>query len=107
MAAVALTVVIVSLGAVYLRGWLRYSSIPEWRAGSFFLGLLATWIAVASPLASLDSQMLTAHMIQHLLLMSIAPPLIWLGEPLTAAGLTRSLFPERLDRIFGHPAFCW
>jgi putative membrane protein len=107
MAAGALTLVIVFAGAVYLRGWLQYSSIPEWRAGSFFLGLLATWIAVVSPLASLDSHMLTAHMIQHLLLMSIAPPLIWLGEPLTAAGLTRSPFPEGLGRLLGHPAFCW
>jgi putative membrane protein len=55
--------------------------------------------------------MLTAHMIQHLLLMTIAPPLIWLGEPLTAAGLIRSPFPEGLGsllgRILGHPAFCW
>jgi cytochrome c oxidase assembly factor CtaG len=111
MQAVALTVVIVFAGAVYLRGWLRYSSIPEWRAGSFFIGLLATWIAVVSPLASLDSHMLTAHMIQHLLLMSIAPPLIWLGEPLTAAGLIRSPFPGSVGRLFGgilgSPAFCW
>jgi putative membrane protein len=102
-----LTLFIVLAGAVYLRGWLRYSSIPEWRAGSFFLGLLATWIAVVSPVASLDSHMLTAHMIQHLLLMSIAPPLIWLGEPLTAAGLTRSPFPEPVGRLLGHPTFCW
>src|ERR1700683_5638926 len=99
MAAAALTLVIVFAGAVYLRGWLQYSSIPEWRAGGFFLGLLATWIAVASPLASLDSHMLTAHMIQHLLFMSIAPPLIWVGEPLTAAGLTQSPFPERVGRL--------
>jgi putative membrane protein len=107
MPAVALTVVIAFAGAVYLRGWLRYSSIPEWRAGSFFLGLVATWIAVVSPVASLDSHMLTAHMIQHLLLMSIAPPLIWLGEPLIAAGLTRSPFPERVGGFLGHPTFCW
>jgi putative membrane protein len=107
MAAVTLTVVIVFAGAVYLRGWLQYSSISEWRACSFFLGLIATWIAVASPLASMDSHMLTAHMVQHLLLMSIAPPLIWLGEPLIAAGLTRSPFPERLGRLLEHPVFCW
>jgi putative membrane protein len=107
MAAFTLTLVIVFAGAVYLRGWLQYSSIPQWRACSFFIGLIATWIAIASPLASLDSHMLTAHMIQHLLLMSIAPPLIWLGEPLTAAGLPRSPFPEPLGRLLGHPVFCW
>jgi putative membrane protein len=111
MAAVSLTVVIIFAGAVYLRGWLHCRWIPVWRVCSFLLGLLATWIAVVSPVASLDSHMLTAHMIQHLLLMSIAPPLIWLGEPLITAGLTRSRFPERLGRllgrIFGHPVFCW
>src|SRR5215472_1191018 len=85
MAAVALTLVLLFAGAVYLRGWLDRRSIPVWRACSFLLGLLATWVAVVSPVASSDSRMLTAHMIQHLLLMTIAPPLIWLGEPLIAA----------------------
>lgn len=110
MAAVALTLVIVFAGAVYLRGWLRrrsIRSIPVWRACSFFLGLFATWIAVVSPVASLDSHMLTAHMIQHLLLMTVAPPLIWLGEPLIALRLTRWTFPKRLGGLLGHPAFCW
>jgi cytochrome c oxidase assembly factor CtaG len=51
--------------------------------------------------------MLTAHMIQHLLLMTIAPPLIWLGEPLITVRLERWPFPKRLGRLLGHPAFCW
>ena len=107
MAAITLTLVSVLAGAVYLRGWLHRSSIPAWRAGSFFVGLLAMWIAVVSPIASLDSHMLTAHMVQHLLLMTIAPPLIWLGDPLMVARPTRRLFPKRLGRMLGHPVFCW
>ena len=115
MAAVTLTLVTLLAGAVYLRGWLHRRSVPVWRACSFLVGLLATWLAVVSPLASLDSHMLTAHMVQHLLLMSIAPPLIWLGEPLITAGLRRWPFPKRLGRalgrilgrILGNPAFCW
>jgi cytochrome c oxidase assembly factor CtaG len=106
MAAATLTLVIVFVGGVYLRGWFHRRSIPVWRACSFFLGLLAAWVAVVSPVASLDSHMLTAHMIQHLLLMTIAPPLIWLGEPLITARPTR-WFPKRLARLLGHPAFCW
>ena len=43
------------------------------------LGLLAIGVAMASPVAALDHRMLTAHMVQHLLLMTIAPPLIMLG----------------------------
>ena len=107
MASDLLTIVIVFAGAIYLRGWLLRRSIPVWRVGSFFLGLLATWVAVASPVASLDGHMLTAHMIQHTLLMTIAPPLIWLGEPLITARPTGWAFPDCLARLLGHPAFCW
>jgi putative membrane protein len=107
MPAVTLTLIILLVGAVYLRGWLQRRSLPVWRASSFFLGLLATWVALVTPIASSDSRMLTAHMIQHLLLMTIAPPLIWLGEPLLAAWPARWPFPKRLSRLLGHPAFCW
>src|SRR5690349_18223803 len=107
MLSVTLTLVVLFAGAAYLRGWLHCRSIPVWRACSFSLGLLATWVAVVSPVASLDSHMLTAHMIQHLLLMTIAPPLIWLGEPLTAAWPARWPFPKPVGRLVGHPAFCW
>ena len=107
MAAVTLTLVLVLAGTVYLRGWLHQRPIPAWRVCSFFLGLLAIWIAVVSPVASLDSHMLTAHMIQHLLLMTIAPPLIWLGEPLMTGRPMRWPFPKRLISLIAHPAFCW
>jgi cytochrome c oxidase assembly factor CtaG len=107
MAAVILTFLIVLAGGVYLRGWLLRRSVPVWRVGSFFLGLVATWVAVVSPVASLDSHMLTAHMIQHLLLMTIAPPLIWLGEPLITVRPEPWPFPKRLGRLLGHPVFCW
>jgi putative membrane protein len=107
MAAVALTLVIVFAVFVYLRGWLHQRSIPVWRACCFFLGLIATWVAVVSPVASLDSHMLTAHMIQHLLLMTIAPPLIWLGEPVITAWPMRWALPNGLGKLLGHPVFCW
>jgi cytochrome c oxidase assembly factor CtaG len=95
------------VGTVFLRGWLLRRSIPAWRASSFFVGLLATWVAVVSPLAALDSHMLTAHMIQHTLLMTIAPPLIWLGEPLITMRPAPWPFPKRLGTLLGHPVFCW
>ena len=64
------------------------------RLASLLLGLLAIVVAVASPIAMLDHRMLTAHMIQHLLLMTIAPPLIFLAAP-----------PLRRARV--HPAIGW
>src|ERR1700719_1704191 len=69
---------------IYLRGWLRLrklnrESVAGWRAGIFLLGLFFIWLAMASRLGALDHEMLTAHMVQHLLLMTVAPPLILLG----------------------------
>ena len=80
----------------------------NWRAISLVLGLCCTWVAVGSPVASLDSHMLTAHMVQHLLLMTFAPPLIWLGAPVTSLlrlGQWRPM--RRIGRVLGDPVFCW
>jgi putative membrane protein len=110
---------------VYLRGWLRLprdgrDDVEVWRAASFVFGLLCIWIATASPLAALDHEMLTAHMVQHLLLMTLAPPLILLGMPRKplAHGLLRRflqaigrpLRPEPAQQfvnVVTHPALCW
>jgi putative membrane protein len=102
---------------LYLRAWLGARSqehaLGGWRAGSFVLGLLFIWIATASPLATLDHEMLTAHMIQHLLLMTLAPPLIWLGmprKPLANGVFQRLIRPEAMRKLAGvltHPALCW
>jgi putative membrane protein len=94
---------------VYLRGWLRIHShehekIEAWRAGSFLFGLLFIWIATASPLVALDHEMLTAHMVQHLLLMTFAPPLILFGitrRPLDLGSL------HRFKSVIPNPALCW
>src|SRR5262249_35709097 len=74
--------------------------LSVWRSTSFLLGLLLIWVAAASPVAALDEQLLTIHMVQHLLLMTLAPPLIWLGEPVKP--LVRGL-PRQLARFFWGP----
>jgi len=45
----------------------------------FALGLLTIFIALQSPIDTLSSQLFTMHMIQHLLLALVAPPLLLLG----------------------------
>ena len=112
--------------AIYFRGWrslrpLRSTLFPSWRLGCFLTGLASLWFAIASPLDAFGSLVLTAHMVQHLILMVVAPPLILLGSPTIPLlrGLPRwaardALGPflswpllERLGRALTHPAFCW
>jgi cytochrome c oxidase assembly factor CtaG len=109
----------------YARGRRRMQAasaraIPTWRAASFLLGMFLIWGALGSPLVGYDHDLLTIHMIQHLLLMTFAPALILLGEPLLAFwhGLPRfgkvklgRLFRRPLVRWFAwvvsRPALCW
>jgi putative membrane protein len=51
----------------------------SWRIAAFAGGLASLWVAVASPVSHLDHHLLTAHMVQHLLLMLVAAPLVLLG----------------------------
>ena len=62
---------------------------------SIALGAAVLWIAIASPLSHLDHHLLTAHMVQHLLIMMVAAPLILLGARSTVI------------RSRPHPVFCW
>ena len=114
------------VSAVYLRGWLlahrtRPAELPRWRAGCFLAGVLSLWLAVASPIDALDDFLLTAHMIQHFILMSVAPPLLVLGAPAVPLlrGLPRWVIRKPLHPLFaarpvqkvvhalGHPAVAW
>jgi cytochrome c oxidase assembly factor CtaG len=95
------------LGLLYLRGWrlarrTRPHELPLWRAISFFAGLASLWIALASPIDALDDFLLSAHMIQHFILMSVAPPLIVLGAP--TVPLLRGL-PPLFVRVCLRPLF--
>jgi putative membrane protein len=88
---------------LYLRGWrrghaLRPNELPAWRAICFCSGVLAFWLAIASPIGVFDDVLLTVHMVQHLTLMSVAPPLILLGAP--AVPLLRGLPRALLQKIF-------
>jgi cytochrome c oxidase assembly factor CtaG len=94
---------------VYLRGWLHLRTtslniIEAWRAGSFVLGLFSIWVALASPIAVWDQALLTGHMIQHLLLMTFAAPLILLSEPVM---LLLHGLPRRFVRSIIDPLLCW
>jgi putative membrane protein len=117
---------LVLTASVYVRGWVRIrrhdlDTIEVWRSASFLLGVFFIWLAMASPIAALDHELLTVHMVKHLLLMTVASPMIWLGAPieplvrglpqksaqLAVKRLFRSVPLQRLGKVLGHPAVCW
>ena len=123
---IPVTIVLIVVALVYLRGWYQLRNslpdvLPAWRLGAFMAGLFSLWAAVGSPLAVLDHQLLTGHMVQHLLLMTVAAPLILMGAPVITLGYA---LPQRfvpivlrplprcppvhwIGRIVTHPVFCW
>ena len=111
---VPLTLAVILATALYLRGWVHLRSvlihaIPAWRAASFALGLFLIWIALGSPLAALDEELLTIHMIEHLLLMTFAPPLLLLGAPVMPFlhGMPRQLVQSVIAPVFRWPPLHW
>lgn len=57
-----------------------------WRRGLFLLvGCAVVGTALSPPLDAAADENLTLHMVQHMLLLAVAPPLIVLGEPIRVA----------------------
>jgi len=74
------------------------------------LGVTTLSTVLVSPLAHLDHHLLTAHMVQHLLLMIVAAPLILLGTRgiiLPLGWRPPSALVRRAETISAHPIFCW
>jgi len=113
-------------GTLYARGWLQLHRRAPDRFGlsqltAFFAGLIAVVCALCSPLDAFAGWLLTIHMIQHLLLMMVAPPLILWGAPYLPllSGLPRyfaingvgpflsSTVLRKVASFVSHPAFCW
>ncbi|HEY6412776.1 MAG TPA: cytochrome c oxidase assembly protein [Edaphobacter sp.] len=93
-----LTTALVLCAILYTRGWFairttRRELFPVWRLVAFLLGLTVIWIAIGSPLDGFADALLSAHMVEHLLLMSFAPPLLLLGYPVVPLlrGLPRAI----------------
>jgi putative membrane protein len=120
--AVAFALVVTAL--YYLRGWLYLRNalpnlIPVWRLVAFICGLVSVWTAVASPLATLDHQSLTIHMVKHLLLMTVAAPLVLAGAPVVVlqSWMSRCFIENNvplgsrptgsIERCLTHPVLCW
>jgi putative membrane protein len=104
---------VIALALAYVKAWTRARAPGEphppgyGRLTLFALGLLAIVASLVSPIDKLGEQMLLMHMLQHILLLDIAPILMILG--LTKGILrpvTRRLSSiERRAGYLAHPAF--
>jgi cytochrome c oxidase assembly factor CtaG len=99
------------IAGVYWRGWLHLRkalphTISAAQFAAFMSGLSVLWIAIGSPINALDDELLSFHMVQHLLLMAIAPPLILLGAPAMPLlhGLPQRFVRVLLGPLLRHPA---
>ena len=79
LVAIAVTALLYALGG-------RSSATPpdaakRWRGAAFYAGLATLALAVASPIDAYAGELFWAHMVQHVLLMMVASPLLLLGRP--------------------------
>ncbi|WP_213806864.1 cytochrome c oxidase assembly protein [Granulicella sp. dw_53] len=121
-----LTLSIAITAIVYVRGWMalrrtRAAQFDEVRLASFLSGLGVLWLAIGSPMDEFADALLSAHMVEHLLIMSAVPPLLLYGLPVVPLlrgvplGLRRSVLGPLLRLTFlrrlGHwlvtPVVAW
>ena len=116
---------VVIAATIYMRGWGRLRwRLPERfevrHAAVFLAGLVTLLLALASPVDALTQRWLSAHMVQHLLLMVVVPPMLWMGAPVVpllvglprsirqiALAVTRTPIGRSLTRRLLHPAVGW
>lgn len=90
-----LIIVLATAGTIYSLGWWRlrqrtrrargrnhWQAGAAWRPIAYLSGLLVLAIALMSPIDVLASQLFLMHMIQHVLLVMIVPPLLLVANPL-------------------------
>jgi putative membrane protein len=95
--------------------------IHRWQAAAFATGLVALFAALISPLDALGTALFSAHMVQHLVLVLVAAPLLVLGAPLVpflwalprstrhalAAWWPRATPLRAAWRTISHPVAAW
>lgn len=83
------TAAVVILAGLYLWGVFRVGRRhparpwPAWKTGMFLGGLAVVVLATESGIGAYDDVLFWDHMVQHLMLIMIAPPLLIFGQPLT------------------------
>jgi cytochrome c oxidase assembly factor CtaG len=95
----AMAALLLAVAAFYLYGvWVLRRRGDSWswaRTGSFVvLGLGSAAVATQSAVAAYDTVLLSAHMVQHMLLSMVTPVFLALGAPVTLALRTLTATPR-------------
>ena len=99
-------------GALYLAGVRRVRRWPRARTAAFGAGLAVLGLALVA-LDGAAHRRLGAHMVQHLLLVFAAAPLLGAGSPValpmrvTRRGSRRTAGTVRAGVVLGHPLVGW
>jgi len=117
-----------TLGMVVAVGWWLWAvrrvnaahpanPVPRRRTAAFLAGMTALAFALLSGIGLYDTDLFSVHMVQHVLLMLVAAPLLALAGPITL--ILRLSSPEtrrrwvlpvlhsRVMRFLGHPVTAW
>ncbi len=87
---------LVIIAAIYARGSLAIRR-HRGREAAFYGGLIAIFVALVSPLHAVSEALFSAHMVQHLVLILVAAPLLVLSAPGVHLALA---FPPTLRRFW-------
>src|ERR1700712_1724116 len=73
------------------------STVPPWRIASFVLGIVITWVCIASAIGVYSMALFWMHMVLHLTLITVAPAFLVVGHPITV--VAEALEPPRRERF--------
>jgi cytochrome c oxidase assembly factor CtaG len=82
-AAVAISAVLYGWGVIRVARRHPARPWPAWRTVLFLGGLAAIVVATQSGVGAYDDVLFWDHMVQHLMLIMVAPPLLIFGQPMT------------------------
>lgn len=113
---------LVAAAAAYAWGVRRFDAahparpLERWRVAAFGASLLVVGFALVGPMDRAAHDRFSAHMVQHLLLTLVAPPLLLSARPVTLARRTASgrarralhaTLRGRVVRSLTHPVVGW
>ncbi len=91
----ALPIALMALAAVLYFLGARRTTWSRWRSAWFYSALVVTFLATESVLGVFDMSYFPDHMIQHLLLIMVAAPLLALARPLDLLYVTGPDWAQR------------